>query len=223
VWIVYEQIVNSGIGADVGSLLDSSKNTGTQKIRYCNYAIKDLKWNQWKLLFGKDKSRLHILLSDVVTKKENESGETMNIFRKLLRSEFGEKRYNGFANFVYRNCGPEDRECKELFDEMYEYCSRFDSERIFSMHVRLNEALHNAFRVGKTYSLVFIIYLAAWFLLMSLNLQTVVLLSAIGAVTVCFALKTFQFLANRCAYVDAKIIETYRVVLEQLIIMRTRE
>lgn len=174
-------------------------------------------------MFGKDKSGLHILLSDIVTKKESESGETMNIFRKLLRSEFGEKRYNGFASFVYRNCGPEDRECKELFDEMYEYCNRFDSEHIYSMHVRLNEALRNAFHVGKAYSMVFIIYLAAWFLLMSMNLRTEVLLAAIGAITVCFALKTFQFLANRCAYVDAKIIETYRVVLEQLIIMRARE
>ncbi|MCH5273587.1 MAG: hypothetical protein J1E35_07925 [Lachnospiraceae bacterium] len=146
----------------------------------------------------------------------------MNIFRKLLRSEFGEKRYNGLANFVHRNCGPEVKECKELFEEIYAYCSRLDSERIIGMQMRLNEVMYNAFQVGRTYSLAFVIYLAAWFFLMSAGLQTEVLLAAIGAITVCFGLKTYQFFANRCAYVDARIIETYRAVLERILILRAR-
>ncbi|MGN1084829.1 MAG: hypothetical protein ACI4QX_07485 [Lachnospiraceae bacterium] len=146
----------------------------------------------------------------------------MNIFKKLLRSEFGEKRYNGFAEFVHRNCGPETKECKELFEEMYEYCSRLDSERIIGMQMRLNEVMYNAFQVGRTYSLTFVIYLAAWLFLMSAGLQTEVLLAAIGAITVCFGLKTYQFFANRCAYVDARIIETYRAVLERILILRAR-
>lgn len=146
----------------------------------------------------------------------------MNIFRKLLRNEFGEKRYNGMADFVYRNCGPDVKESKELFEEIYEYCSRLDSERIIGMQMRLNEVMYNAFQVGRTYSLVFVIYLAAWFFLMSAGLQTEVLLAAIGAVTVCFGLKTCQFFANRCAYVDARIIETYRAVLERILILRAR-
>lgn len=167
-------------------------------------------------------SQSEILFWRRENKKESENGETMNSFRKLLRSEFGEKRYNGFANFVYRHCGPEERECRELFEEMYEYCSHLDSERIIGMQVRLNEVMYHAFQVGKSYSMVFIIYLAAWFVLMGAGLQVVVLLAAIGAITVCFGLKTCQFFANRCAYVDARIIETYRAVLERILTLRAR-
>lgn len=146
----------------------------------------------------------------------------MNSFKKLLRSEFGEKRYNGLAEFVYRNCGPEVTECKELYDEIYAYCNRLDSERIVGMQMRLNEVMFSAFHVGRTYSLAFFIYLAAWFFLMAAGLHTWVLLAAIGAITLCFGCKTYQFFSNRCAYVDARIIETYRMVLERILILRAR-
>ncbi|MDD6035095.1 MAG: hypothetical protein PUC30_02685 [Lachnospiraceae bacterium] len=146
----------------------------------------------------------------------------MNIFKKLLRSEFGEKRYNGLANYVNMNCGPEVKESKELFEEIYEYCSGFDSEKIIGMQVRLNEVVYNAFQVGKTYSLAFIIYLVAWFWLMGMRLQTELLLGGIAAITVCFGLKTYQFFSNRCEYVDARIIETYRAVLERILVCRAR-
>ncbi len=154
--------------------------------------------------------------------KRRESGETMNIFKKLLRSEFGAKRYDGYADFVHRNCGPEVRECKELYEEMYEFCSRLDSERILGMQMRLNEVMFQAFHVGRTYSLTFFVYLAAWFFLLAAGLQTQVLLGAVLAITVCFGIKTYQFITNRCAYVDARIIEIYRTVLERILILRAR-
>jgi len=156
------------------------------------------------------------------TGKTRESGETMNIFKKLLQSEFGEKQYNGFANFVHHNCGPEVKECKELYEEIYRYCNRFDSERIIGMQIRLNEVMFQAFHVGKTYSLAFFIYLGAWFFLLAAGLQTVVLLGAIAAITACFGVRTYQFITNRCTYVDARIIETYRNVLERILILRAR-
>lgn len=146
----------------------------------------------------------------------------MNIFKRLLRSEFGEKRYNGFADFVHRNCGPEVKECKELYEEMYQYCSQLDSERIIGMQMRLNEVMFHAFHVGRTYSMSFFIYLGAWFFLLAAELQTAVLLGAVIAITLCFGVKTYQFMANRCAYVDARIIETYRNVLERILILRAR-
>ena len=146
----------------------------------------------------------------------------MNIFKRLLRKEFGEKRYDGLANFVHRYCGPEVKECKELYEEIYEYCNRLDSERIIGMQMRLNEVMFQAFHVGRTYSLVFFIYLGAWFFLLAAGLQTEVLLGAIAAITVCFGIKTYQYFVNRCAYVDARIIETYRAVLERILILRAR-
>lgn len=146
----------------------------------------------------------------------------MNSFKKLLRSEFGKKKYDGFAEYVHKYCGPEVKECKELYDEIYRHCNKMDSERIIGMQIRLNDVMFSAFHIGKSYSMVFFIYLAAWFFLLAADLHTWVLLGAIGALTVCFGFKTYQFIANRCTYVDARIIETYRLVLERILILRAR-
>ncbi|MDD5899931.1 MAG: hypothetical protein PUC73_03405 [Lachnospiraceae bacterium] len=146
----------------------------------------------------------------------------MNIFKKLLRKELGEARYNGLVTFVNKHCGPEVRNNTELYEEIYEYCSRLDSERIVGMQMRLNEVMYSAFQVGRTYSLAFFIYLGAWFVLLSMELQTELLLGGILAITVCFGLKTVQFFTNRCAYADARIIETYRMVLERILVHRAR-
>lgn len=161
---------------------------------------------------------MHILYKE--KNNRNESGFGMNIFKKLLRKEFGETRYNGLTDYVMKYCGPEVKHNKELFDEIYEYCDGMDSERIVGMQLRLNEVMYNSFQVGRTYSLAFFIYLAAWFVLLNMNLQTEVLLGGIGAITVCFGLKTYQFFTNRCRYVDARIIEAYRSVLERILMHR---
>ena len=146
----------------------------------------------------------------------------MNIFKKLLRKELGEKRYQGLVNFVKANCGPEVKESKELYEEIYEYCNCLDSEKIVGMQMRLNEVMYQAFQVGRTYSLAFLIYLGAWFALLSLELRTELLLAGVVGITVCFGLKTYQFFANRCAYADARIIEAYRMALERILVRRAR-
>ena len=147
----------------------------------------------------------------------------MNIFKKLLRRELGEKRYQGLVKFVNASCGPEVKESKELYEEIYEYCNCLDSDKIVGMQMRLNEVMFHAFQVGRTYSLAFFIYLGAWFALLSLNLKTELLLVGVLGISLCFGLKTWQFLASKCAYADARIIETYRAVLERILIRRARE
>lgn len=147
----------------------------------------------------------------------------MNIFKKLLRKELGKTRYYSLVHFVDKYCGPEENNSKELYDEIYEYCNGMDSERIVRMQLRLNEVMYSAFQVGKTYSLAFFLYLGAWFFLLSMELQTEVLLGGILAISLCFGLKTYQFFTNRCAYVDARIIETYRIVLERILVRRAGE
>jgi len=146
----------------------------------------------------------------------------MNIFKKLLRKELGEKRYNGLVNFVNKYCGPEVKNSQELYAELYEYCNRLDSERIVGMQMRLNEVMYNAFQVGRTYSLAFFVYLGAWFFLLGMELRTELLLGGILAISLCFGLKTYQFFTNRCTYADARIIETYRMVLERILVRRAR-
>ena len=147
----------------------------------------------------------------------------MNIFKKLLKKELGASRYDGLVNFVNKYCGPEVKDSRELYEEIYEDCNCLDSEKIVGMQMRLNEVMYQAFQVGRTYSLAFLIYLGAWFALLSLELRTELLLAGVIGITVCFGLKTYQFFANRCAYADARIIETYRMVLERILIHRARE
>lgn len=146
----------------------------------------------------------------------------MNSFKKLLRKELGDNRYKGLVDFVKQYCGPEVRNSKELYEEIYEYCNQLDSDKIVGMQLRLNEVMYQAFQVGRTYSLAFFVYLGAWFALMGMGLQTELLLCGILGITVCFGLKTYQFVANRCAYADARIIETYRAVLERILMYRAR-
>lgn len=146
----------------------------------------------------------------------------MNIFKKFLRKELGESRYDGLVNFVNKYCGPEVKDNKELYEEIYSYCSELESEKIVGMQMRLNEVMYNAFQVGRTYSLAFFIYVGAWFCLLAMDLRTELLLAGIVGITVCFGLKTWQFFANRCAYADARIIETYRMVLERILVRRAR-
>ena len=146
----------------------------------------------------------------------------MNCFKKLLRKELGESRYNGLVNFVNKYCGPEEKDNKELYEEIYAYCRGLDSDKIVGMQMRLNEVMFSAFQVGRTYSLAFFIYLGAFFTLLSMDLKSELLLAGMLGITVCFGLKTGQFFANRCAYADARIIEAYRMALERILVRRAR-
>lgn len=146
----------------------------------------------------------------------------MNCFKKLLRKELGESRYDGLVNFVNKYCGPEVKDNKELYEEIYSYCSGLDSDKIVGMQMRLNEVMFSAFQVGRTYSLAFFIYLGAFFTLLSMDLKTELLLAGVLGITACFGLKTWQFFANRCAYADARIIEAYRMALERILVRRAR-
>ncbi len=147
----------------------------------------------------------------------------MNTIKKFLQKELGESRYDGLVNFVNKYSGPEQRNDKEIYEELYEFCARMEVERIMERQLRLNDMMYQAFQVGKTYSLAFFIYLGAWFFLLSANLQTELLIGGILAISLCFGVKTYQFFSSRCAYVDARIIETYRTVLHRILERRARE
>ena len=78
----------------------------------------------------------------------------MNSFKKLLRKELGESRYDGLVNFVNKYCGPEVKDNRELYQEIYDYCDGLDSEKIVDMQMRLNEVMFQAFQVGRTFHVV---------------------------------------------------------------------
>lgn len=152
-----------------------------------------------------------------------ESGLIMNVFRKLLKNELGKKRYHSLVNFVKKYLGPEVKESRELYEALYVYCNGLDSDQIMSMQLRLNDVMYGSFFTGKTYSIVFVAYILAWFILLGMRLETEVLLGAIGVISIGFCCMTYQYFASRCAYADARIIETYRVVLARILALREGE
>ena len=144
----------------------------------------------------------------------------MNIFKRLLRKELGETCYDGLKKVV-QETAPEAVQTNKLFTSLYEHLNQVESEKILLMQQRLNTVIVQAFQVSRTYSLVFFVYLAAWFFLMGAGLPTVVLVCAIAAISALFIGKTVQFIANRCEYTDAKLIEIYRSVLEKILKSRS--
>jgi len=144
----------------------------------------------------------------------------MNIFQKLLRTDLGEGRYKQLVEYVEKHMRPEVRENKELVDRIYQYCNCLDSEKIVGMQARLNETVYDAFVIGKTYMIAFFVYILAWCYVMGAGYPTEVMLGTIVALTVVFGLKTWQYFRNRCGYVDARILEAYRSVLD--IILKKR-
>lgn len=141
----------------------------------------------------------------------------MNIIKKFLQKELGESQYEGLVRFVNKHTAQGERGDRELYKALYDYCANMELERIMERQLRLNHMMYESFQIGKTYSFVFFIYIGAWFFLLTAQLQTELLLAGILGITFCFGIKTYQFFASRCAYTDARIIETYRTVLVRIL------
>lgn len=140
----------------------------------------------------------------------------MNIFKRLLRKELGRSCYDTLIRTLLEPA-PEAVLSQKLYSDIYEHLRKAETERLLLMKARLNDVIMQAFQVSRTYSIVFFVYLAAWFFLMGAGLPVPVLLGSVAAISFVFLAKTIQFLSNRCQYIDAKVIEVYKIVMDRLI------
>lgn len=146
----------------------------------------------------------------------------VNVFRKLIRREFGDKKYNQYVgsyhrkmlekNFDYRNLQNE-----EIYNDIYNNLKDKDLESLKKMFDRLTEAMLMVVKISRTYFTNLIVFLAGAFFLISRDLVPWVTIVSIILMGCCFLYKTYEYVANKFCYIDARIIIVYKSVLDQLL------
>lgn len=146
----------------------------------------------------------------------------VNVFRKLIRREFGDKKYNQYVgsyhrkmlekNFDYRNLQNE-----EIYNDIYNNLKDKDLESLKKMFDRLTEAMLMVVKISRTYFTNLIVFLAGAFFLISRDLVPWVTIVSIILMGCCFLYKTYEYVTNKFCYIDARIIIVYKSVLDQLL------
>lgn len=138
-----------------------------------------------------------------------------NVFRKLIRKEFGEECYNQYFDCFRKNIEKKVSDSKEIYEDISKRLEEKDKQSLDKMQRRLNDTLIYAVRINKTYFLLFIVYLFASIYLIIQNLNPAVTIGALLLLSVCFVSKTYEYILNKYCYIDARIILIYKTVLEK--------
>ncbi|WP_310603807.1 hypothetical protein [Anaerosporobacter sp.] len=146
----------------------------------------------------------------------------MNVFRKLIRKEFGSTKYDQYVgsyhkkmledNFDYRNLKNE-----EIYNDIYNSLKDRDMESLKKMFDRLTEAMLMVVKISKTYITILAVFLIGTFFLVSRDLVPWITIVSIILMSSCFLYKTYEYVVNKFCYIDARIIIVYKSVLDQLL------
>ena len=197
VWIYYEQFVNS---------------FKDKKIGYLWYKIHCFMLRKYKNLYCILDRKLCIL----ERKLQKKGGAMQGIFKKLIRKEFGQKKYNAYIETIYQNLENRTLGCKELYKDIYEYCQQKDARTLSNMRKHLNEAVHSVMLICKNYTIVLLFYLFALLFLLGEGLQESVTWGAGALITIAFLVKTYEYVVNKFCFMDAQIIMIYKEVLDKM-------
>ena len=140
-----------------------------------------------------------------------------SVFKKLIRKEFGRKKYHTYCETIYRNLANRKAGCAEVYQDIYAYCSQKDKTAISRMQEQLNEAMKTALSISRNFAMVFVFYACALLFLLGENLDSVVTLLAGGAMTVAFLVKACEFFVNKFCFIDAQIVVVYKEVLDEIL------
>lgn len=139
-----------------------------------------------------------------------------SVFKKLIRKEFGRKKYHVYCETIYKNLMNRKAACAEIYADIYTYCSGKDKTTISKMNEQVNEAMQTALYISRNFAMVFIFYAFALMFLLGENLDATVTLVAGGAMTLAFLLKTYEFFVNKFCFIDAQIVVVYKEVLDKI-------
>ena len=145
-----------------------------------------------------------------------------SIFQKLLKKELGIISYNRYFTYIHKNMQNKSLEGRAVYEDIYKRLKDKDIESIARMHDRLNDSMTLAFRISKTYLLAFIAYLAASIFIIVKGLPVSITIVSLVLMSVCFILKTLEYVINKYCYVDAQIVLLYKAVLESIILGHVR-
>lgn len=146
-----------------------------------------------------------------------------SVFKKLISRELGESNYNKYFFVCQKSLSSKVFNSKEIYYDIYENLKYKDRATIKKMQERLNEAMLLAMRISKTYFFSFLFFLGGIFFLFVKNLNPLIILLSIGAMGICFLLKTYEYLVNKYCFIDAQIVLVYKTVLDKISIRQEIE
>lgn len=147
----------------------------------------------------------------------------MSVFKKLIRNELGDNKYNRYFQYLQDGFRSKNLENKEVYEDIYKELKDSDIESIAHRHDRLNETMLLAFRINKTYVYSFIAYVICSSVLIARNMPTIVAVPALLALGVAFLYKTYEYVVNKYCFIDAQMVLVYKAVLEHIIIGHVKE
>lgn len=140
-----------------------------------------------------------------------------SVFKRLIRKEFGKKKYHAYCETIYKNLADRKVACAKVYEDIYAHCSKKDKTAIEKMQGQLNEAMKTALYISRNFTMVFLFYVFALLFLLGENLDSSVMLIAGGAMTVAFLVKACEFFVNKFCFIDAQIVVVYKEVLDKLL------
>ena len=128
-------------------------------------------------------------------------GSVESVFKKLIRKEFGRKKYHAYCETIYKNLSNRNVACAKVYEDIYAHCSTKDKNAIEKMQQQLNETMKTALYISRNFTMVFLVYAFALLFLLGENLDSSVMLIAGGSMTVAFFVKAYEFFVNKFRFV----------------------
>lgn len=139
-----------------------------------------------------------------------------NVFKKLMRREFGEENYARYCRYIFYETGKQKVHNPMVYEDMYHFLEGKDRQALLFMKNRLDGVLLQAFVICKGYFAKLLTALGTIFLICILRPQPPLYFLLVAAVVLGIAAKTYEYIVNKYCYVDARIILIYKHVLDRL-------
>lgn len=149
-----------------------------------------------------------------------EMGTNMNVFRKCLRKEFGD-RYGLYVLLCQEELSKQEArqeihlDSRAVYQDMYEHVRKLKKEEIVQRKENLMLTLVQAFQIGRQFWFVFFFYLMASLAIILMGLNSTVTSVSLVLMGICFLYKTYEFVCNKFCFVDAYLVMVYKTVLER--------
>lgn len=142
-----------------------------------------------------------------------------SVFKKLISKELGENNYNKYFYVCQKSIQNKFFDSKEIYNDIYGLLKNKDYNAIKKMELRLNDSLLLAVRISRMYYFSFLFFIGAVFILLSKGLNPFITAISIILMSICFVVKTYEYLVNKYCFIDAQIVLVYKTVLDKIMIL----
>lgn len=140
-----------------------------------------------------------------------------SIFKKLISRELGENTYNKYFFVCQKRLQSKASDSNEIFNDIYEYLKNKDHKAIKKMQDRLNDSMFLAVRISRTYFFSFLFYFGAAVFMISKEISALIIVMSLILMSICFLVKTYEYLINKYCFIDAQIVLVYKTVLDKIL------